>query len=158
MERHQGRRRPATLYLVSMMDIFTILVFFLLVNSSDVQDVPSTRQVRLPESVAERKPRETVVVMVTRDDILVQGNAVASIAEVNEASGLVIEPLKRALEAIAGRALAVLQEPGGSRGEVTVMGDRAIPYEVLKKVMATCTEAGYGQVSLAVLQKAVREG
>mgnify|MGYP005841606991 CR=1 FL=1 len=156
MQRHQGRRRPASLYLVSMMDIFTILVFFLLVNSG-VQEVPSTKAVQLPESVAERKPRETVVVMVTRSDILVQGNAVARLAEVRDADALIIPALEDALKSIAGRALAEIQDPSGSLGEVTVMGDRSIPYEILKKVMATCTRAGYGQVSLAVLQKAAKE-
>ena len=141
-----------------MMDIFTILVFFLLVNSTDVQDVPAAKQLRLPESVAEQKPRETVIVMVTRDDILVQGNSVARVEEVQAASDLVIQPLRQALQEVAGRALVALKDSSGSLGEVTVMGDRSIPYEVLKKVMATCTDAGYGQVSLAVLQKAVREG
>jgi len=157
MQRHQGRRRPAALNLVSMMDIFTILVFFLLVNSSDVQDVPSSKVVKLPESVAEQKPRETVVVMVTEQEILVQGNSVARLDEVRDAESLVISALEDALKAVAGRALADIKDPSGSLGEVTVMGDRSIPYQILKKVMATCTRAGYGQVSLAVLQKAAKE-
>ena len=37
--------------------------------------------------------------------------------------------------------------------EVTIMGDKEIPYSLLKKVMATCTQADYGMLSLAVLQK-----
>src|SRR5512138_1138557 len=82
MERHHRRHGAAAgLNLVSLMDIFTILVFFLLVNSAEVELLPSTRAIELPESIAEQKPRETVVVMVTDTDILVQGERVASLQE-----------------------------------------------------------------------------
>ncbi|MBA1146442.1 biopolymer transporter ExbD [Ectothiorhodospiraceae bacterium WFHF3C12] len=159
MERHHQRnRRRVGLNLVSLMDIFTILVFFLLVNSSDVQEMPSHKAIKLPESVAEQKPRETVTVMVTADDILVQGRRVAGTAEALAAEALVIEPLKAALEDQAERRLIKSDDPNASRGEVTVMGDKSIPYRVLKRVMATVTEAGYGKVSLAVMQKGEQKG
>lgn len=159
MERHHQRnRRRVGLNLVSLMDIFTILVFFLLVNSSDVQEMPSHKAIKLPESVAEQKPRETVTVMVTADDILVQGRRVAGTADALAAEALVIEPLKAALEDQARRRLAGSDDPEASRGEVTVMGDRSIPYRILKRVMATVTEAGYGQVSLAVTRKGEQKG
>jgi len=155
--RHRRNRLRAGLNLVSLMDIFTILVFFLLVNSTDVQEIPSAKAIKLPHSVAEQKPRETVIVMVTDHDILVQGERVAATRDAR-GKGLIIKPLKRALEAQAERRLVKSDDPDASKGEVTVMGDKTIPYSLLKQVMATVTEAGYGRVSLAVIQKAEQKG
>jgi hypothetical protein len=33
------------------------------------------------------------------------------------------------------------------------MADKDIPYEILKKVMSTCTDADYGRLSFALTQK-----
>lgn len=154
MERHHRRnRRGPGFNLISLMDIFTILVFFLLVNSSDVQEAPSSKAVQLPESIAEQKPRETVVVLVTDDDVLVQGTRVASVADIASGNARVIRPLKTALEDQAKRIVIKQDDPSGATREVTIMGDKAIPFRVLKKVMTTCTRAGYERISLAVLQK-----
>jgi len=154
MERHHKRhKRKAGLNLVSLMDIFTILVFFLLVNSSDVEVLPNARDIQLPESVAEAKARENVIVMVTDDQLLVQGEVVASIADVMRSNQLVIPSLKRALEDQAARVLRAADQAEAETREVTIMGDREIPYSLLKRVMATCTEANYTHLSLAVMQK-----
>jgi biopolymer transport protein ExbD len=131
------------------MDIFTILVFFLLVNSSDVQELP-TRSVQIPESVSEQKPRETVVVVVNHEGILVQGQLVISMDDALAQKGNTLEPLKLALAAQAGRLIDTASD---TDREVTIVGDRELPYRLLRKVMATCTEADYGRVSLAVMQK-----
>ena len=153
MKRHHARKRTATLSLVSLMDIFTILVFFLLVNSAEVQTLEPPKAVTLPESLAVEKPRETVVVMVTPEQVLVQGAPVATIAEVEAAEGNLIEPLAAALKAQTDRALIRAAATDLSAREITILGDRDVPYRVLKKVMATCTEADYGKLSLAVVQK-----
>jgi biopolymer transport protein ExbD len=152
MTRHHKRgRRGVALNLVSLMDIFTILVFFLLVTSSDVQDLPSTRSIEMPESVSQDKPRETVVVLVSQDQILVDGKPVLSVADALGIEGNTLIPLKVALAAQSERMIR-----GGDAGdqEVTIMGDKTVPYRLLRKVMATCTEADYGRVSLAVIQRA----
>lgn len=150
MQVHHRRGRGTALNLVSLMDIFTILVFFLLVNSSDVQDLP-TRSVDIPESISQEKPRETVVVLVNQDQILVQGQPVLSVADAIASRGNTLMPLKAALDAQARRLIRADEEGGR---EVTILGDRTVPYSLLRKVMATCTEADYGRVSLAVMQKA----
>ncbi|MCO6413136.1 MAG: biopolymer transporter ExbD [Thiogranum sp.] len=158
MERsHQRHRRTPAFNLVSLMDIFTILVFFLLVNSSDGEVLPSTRSVELPESVAEQKPRQNVVVMITERDILVQGNAVARVSDVVGSAGSNIKALQQALESQDHRRLLPTSSEASPAPEVTIMGNKNIPYALLKKVMTTCTDAGYGRISLAVMQKAVQE-
>ena len=153
MRRHHARKRPSSLSLVSLMDIFTILVFFLLVNSAEVQTLEPPKTVTLPESVAMEKPRETVVVMVTPEQVLVQGTPVATLAEVDATEGNLIEPLVAALKAQGDRALIRAAATDLSAREITILGDKDVPYRILKKVMATCTEADYGKLSLAVVQK-----
>jgi biopolymer transport protein ExbD len=140
------------LNLVSLIDIFTILIFFLLSNSADVEILPSNKAVKLPESTAEKKPRETVVVVVTENDILVQGRKVAQVADVMSLEGDLIEPLKSELDLQSGRQV-VRQESQAQTKAVTIMGDKHIPYKLLRKVMVTCARANFSEVSFAVLRK-----
>jgi biopolymer transport protein ExbD len=156
MERHHKRHKAgAAINLVSMMDIFTILVFFLLVNSSDVEVLPNAKDIVLPDSTAEAKARESVVVLLTDTQVLVQGRPVAELSAVNASAALIIPELKAALAEQAGRAILASEgDDAIADREVTIMGDREVPYSLLKKIMATCTAADYGRLSLAVLQKA----
>ena len=154
MEKHHKRNKSSgALNLVSLMDIFTILVFFLLVNSSDVETLPNSKDLQLPESIAEEKAKETVVILIGEVDIIVQGTPVAKVADVMELKGNDIPALREALLSQNDRVLRRESRDDIAGREVTIMGDKEIPYRVLKKVMATCTQSDYGQISLAVLQK-----
>ena len=155
--RQEKTRRWPTLNLVALMDVFTILVFFLLVNSSDGEVLPTTSRIDLPESTAEHKPRENLVVMVTEHDILVQGTAVARISELDDGNSRSTDSLKAALLRQQNGGLQRHLPSPAAAPEVTIMASKAIPYKVLKKVMTTCAAAGYGNISLAVLQKAAQE-
>ena len=151
--RHERGKKGGALNLVSLMDIFTILVFFLLVNSSDVQTLPNAKDIQLPESIAEDKAKETVVILIGEEDILVQGSPIAKVADVMKLKGNDIPPLRQALMSQNDRVLRREAQDDIAGREVTIMGDKDIPYRLLKKVMATCTESDYGQISLAVLQR-----
>jgi len=154
MEKHHKRHRGAgALNLVSLMDIFTILVFFLLVNSSDVETLPNAKDLQLPESIAEDKAKETVVILIGEIDIIVQGTPVAKVADVMATKGNDIPALRKALLSQNDRVLRRAAQADVAGREVTIMGDKDIPYRLLKKVMATCTQSDYGRISLAVLQK-----
>jgi biopolymer transport protein TolR len=158
MDKHHKRNKGAgALNLVSLMDIFTILVFFLLVNSSDVQTLPNAKELQLPESIAEEKAKETVVIMIGETDLIVQGTPVAKIADIMATKGNDIPELREALLSQNDRVLRRESQEDIAAREVTIMGDKDIPYRLLKKVMATCTESDYGQISLAVLQKSSDE-
>jgi biopolymer transport protein ExbD len=154
MARGGKRKKIPPLNLVALMDVFTILVFFLLVNSANTEELSNPKTLKLPDSVAERKPAQTVVVMVTAEDILVRGNVVVSLADVSDVESDVIEPLNEVLQDELARAIGLKQDDTGKSREVTIMGDRAVPFRLLKKVMNSCTAAGYNKISLAVLQKA----
>jgi len=158
MEKHHKRNKGAgQLNLVSLMDIFTILVFFLLVNSSDVQTLPNAKELQLPESIAEEKAKETVVILIGETDLIVQGTPVAKIADIMAIKGNDIPELREALLSQNDRVLRREAQEDIAAREVTIMGDKDIPYRLLKKVMATCSESDYGQISLAVLQKSSDE-
>ena len=136
------------------MDIFTILVFFLLVNSGQVETLPNAKDIKLPESVAEQKSRETVIITVTGEDILVQGKPVAKVADVMAQDEMIISGLEAALRSQSDRVLRQDSMQEIEDREVTIMGDKELPYKLLKRVMATCTAADYGQISLAVMRRA----
>lgn len=154
MSRHHARtKKSAGLNMVSLMDIFTILVFFLLVSSSSVQDLPSAKQIQLPESVSDQLPKETVVIIVGAKDIIVQGRKVASVSDVTQANSIEIKPLKDELIRLARRTVRKTTVDGKPvPREVTIMGDKKIPFDLLKKIMLTCTRANYTSISLAVLR------
>ena len=154
MDKHHARNKGAVaLNLVSLMDIFTILVFFLLVNSAEVETLPNAKDLQLPESIAEKKAKETVVILIGEVDILVQGTVIAKVADVMATRGNDIPALRQALKSQNDRVLRREAQDDIAGREVTIMGDKDIPYRLLKKVMATCTESDYGQISLAVLQR-----
>lgn len=155
MEKKHKKSKMPGLNLVSLMDIFTILVFFLLVNSSEVETLQANKGVQMPESVAEQKPRENVVVMITKNEILVQGRPTVTLAQIDASDQAVIPQLKAELQSQVERLISSAGEDDRSAREVTIMGDKSIPYSLLKKVMATCTDADYGTLSLAVMQKGV---
>jgi len=152
MTHHLRNRNESELNLIPMIDILSVLVSFLLVYSTEVEVVQNTKGIEIPESIVTAKPRETVVVMLTKDELFVQGERVASIAEVQASTDLIIAPLREALlrPRIIGKAMA---EREIAEREVTVMADKSLPYEILKKVMSTCTDADFGKISFATMQK-----
>jgi len=151
--RHDQRRgaqkkhgKTATLNLVSLMDIFTILVFFLMVNSSEVEVLQSSSKIKLPDSTSEKQPNNRIVISVSQDDLVVQGRAVATITEASDPAVTVIPGLAEELSYQATRK-GVIPEGGL---EVTIMGDHELPYWLLKKVMLTCQQTDFAKISLAV--------
>jgi biopolymer transport protein ExbD len=152
----KARMKSPALNMVPLMDVFTILLFFLLINStsSDVMEPPKT--IKLPTSFVESKPRETVAVMVTEDEILVQGESVISTAEVLATEETEIDAIMQRLLVQQNRVIGISERTMSDSAEVTVLAHKTIPYEILKKVMSSCTYAGYEKISLAVIQKSTQ--
>ena len=153
MLQHQIRNKAdAELNLIPMIDILSVMVSFLLVYSTEVEVVQNTKSIDIPQSISQQRPRQTVVVMLTREDLFVQGERIASVAEVRSSGESIIAPLREALQrpSLVGQAMT---EKEIAEREITVMADKQIPYEVLKKVMSTCTDADYGRISFALVEK-----
>src|SRR6202023_2345796 len=97
IKRHRQRRHGANHFaLIPFIDMMTILVVFLLAHTAEVDILPNTKNISIPQSLSERKPNAAIVVMVTTDSVYVDGKLVGSIAEVATNPG-VFEPLKAAL-------------------------------------------------------------
>ena len=150
-QRHKGRlKKNSTLNLTALMDIFTILVFFLLVNSSDVEVLEANKDIKLPDSVAEKKPEDTIVVMVNNAEIIVQGKKVADVEKLLESEDINISELAEELAYHAAKRPELDEEEEEKGRSVTVMGDKDVPYQLLKRVMTTCAKADFRDISLAV--------
>jgi biopolymer transport protein ExbD len=150
----RNKRAVPKLNLAPLMDVFTVLVFFLMVNSASVETLQQPKQISLPESVVEAKPRDTVVIYVSRDEVLVQGVPVARVADIQATENVEIEPISVRLAELSESVIGLSTQTVAESLEVTVLADKSIPFSVLKKIMATCTGQGYTRVSLAVVQRA----
>ena len=154
MERHHRRNKShAIINIVSMIDMLTVLVLFLLVNSSNMQNLPSAKSVKLPESIAQKSPEESLVVAVNNEDIIAQGRKVASVPEVLASNSDIIPGLLDELSHQAQRNHNRQQAEGR---DITIMGDKKIPYLLMKRVMVTCAKVGYTKISLAVIHRAAK--
>jgi biopolymer transport protein ExbD len=151
-ERKSRDHNQVDMNLVSLIDVFTLLIFFLMSNTGAVETLASPRAVKLPESRSEKAPKETVLVVVTGTEILVGTRPVASVADAMKVDGDIIEPVKAALEVEASREVIRKENEADSK-RVTIMGDKDIPYRLLKKVMVSAARAGYSDVSFAVRQR-----
>jgi biopolymer transport protein TolR len=144
-------RADAELNLIPLIDIMSVMVAFLLIYSTEVEVVQNSKGVEIPQSSAEVKPQSTVVVMITKEHVFVQGEPVTTIAEVQGTQTPVIEPLREVLDRpmLASNG----KDENAESREITVLADKSLPFDIVKRVMATCSSSSYGKISLAVLQK-----
>jgi biopolymer transport protein ExbD len=151
MSKHHERtlKRNAVLNMVSLMDIFTILVFFLLVNTTSTEVLPSPKNIVLPDAAAEKLPARNLVIAVDDRVIRLQGKAVILVKDAINNKQATIRPLFEALRRASSSARDITDRNG-----VTIMGDQQISYGLLKKIMLTCAGAQYTNISFAVNQKA----
>lgn len=138
------------LNLVSLMDIFTILVFFLLLNSGDSQNLEKAKFITLPDSSASSSVHGDLMILVSEGEIFLDETPLVSVDEVLKA------PEKR-IEALASALSEYVEKRGDLSGyeksnglSVTIMGDETVPYVLLKSVMATCSQQNFRDISLAV--------
>lgn len=150
---HRSRNHSAVdMNLVALIDVFTILIFFLLSSATGVETLVSPKAVNLPLANAEKPPAETVLLVVSGDEILVAGRRVATVTQAMAASDDLIPALKAELE-LLGTRQAVRAENRSTMQAVTIMADRQMPYALLRKLMTTCARANFSDVSLAVRKR-----
>jgi len=149
----RNRLKITKMNLTSLMDVFTILVFFLLVNSGSVEILDSPKDVTLPESRVETKPRETVVIFVSPEEVLVQGKLVAYVDDILTDKASALDPIAARLAELKENVIGTNTLTVSTSQEVTILADRSVPFTVIKTIMTTCTSEGFENVSLAVTQK-----
>ena len=149
----RNRMKISKMNLTSLMDVFTILVFFLLVNSGSVEVLDTPKEVSLPESRVETKPRETVVIFISPTQVLVQGQLVALVDEILAGEANVMDPIAARLAQLKESVIGTNTLTVSNSQEVTILADKSVPFTVVKTVMSTCTNEGFENVSLAVTQR-----
>ena len=123
----RNRVKITKMNLTSLMDVFTILVFFLLVNSGSVEILEAPKNVLLPESKVESKPRETVIISVSPEEIMVQGQLVAMVADVMEGQPDAVDSITARLSQLKNNIFGpTTREVAGSQ-EITILADRSVP-------------------------------
>ena len=154
--RHYRARKPATLSMTSLMDILTTLLLFLLKSFvAEPEVVTPAAGVNLPYSTSQDAPQESIVVAILGDQISL-GNEVIAQLDVNSKGDLMIRPLATALSGARLRHDQWQQMRGSDAHDapmrVTIQGDRTMPFLLLQRVMYTCNQSGFDDISLAVLR------
>ncbi|MDH3417081.1 MAG: biopolymer transporter ExbD [Gammaproteobacteria bacterium] len=149
----RNRLKITKMNLTSLMDVFTILVFFLLVNSGSVEIMESPKDMTLPEARVDTKPRETVVIFVSTEDVLVQGKIVARVDDILEGESSTVDPVTLRLAELRENIVGPSTLAVAASQEITILADKSVPFIVIRKIMSACTGEGYENVSLAVIQK-----
>ena len=153
MARNHKKKVPG-MSLTSLMDVFTILVFFLLVNSSNSEVLEPPKKITLPDSVVETKPKETAVIVVTANGVVVQGELVVTLDDIIQSKSDAITPISDRLKSMKENVIGISTKTAAESREVTILSHKEVPFKVLRKIMSSCTYAGYEKISLAVIQKA----
>jgi biopolymer transport protein ExbD len=151
MSRNKGK--GASLSLTSLMDVFTILVLYLLVNQGSGADIDPPKTIKIPDSVVETSPRQTIVLTVSDTAVYLQGEAVITIPEVLESQQDYIESVRQEMVRLKELSIEQGGQVAANNTEVTILADRGVPFKILKKLMSTSSSAGYVKISLAVNQK-----
>lgn len=147
---HRRMQRPARLNLVALMDIFTILVLFLMVNNGDVEVLQADQNITLPESISEQRPEESLTIKVSAQSILVQGRSIGSVANAMSSQDALLPLLQAELAHHAVQAGPLTEERMTQGRSVIIMGDESMPYALLQRIMSTCASEDFRDISLAV--------
>jgi biopolymer transport protein ExbD len=147
---HKRQSQQARLSLVSLMDIFTILVFFLMVNGGDVEVLQADKNITLPESMSEQSPEITLTIKISADAIVVQGRKIESVKRALAQTGNAIKPLTQELKYQSTRGPELTEREKKLGRSIIIMGDQGMPHKLLKRVMSTCADSDYRDIALAV--------
>jgi len=153
MSRSRRKGGSTGMMLTSLMDIFTVLVLYLIVNQGGGVTLDAPKMVKIPESVVETAPRRSVVMAVSITDVFIQGEPIVKIADVLVNSQDSIEPVRQEMLRIKNIAAEHGDKGISESSEVTILADRSVPFKILKKLMSTSSSAGFDKISLAVNQK-----
>ncbi len=145
--------KVAALSLVALIDMFTNLVFFLLVAQGVTVLQEPRKEIDLPDSYVEETPRPTVVIMVSDKWVLVEGEQMATVEEILATKEDSVPAIRERLAKIKRKVIGLTEQTNAQSDEVTILAHKELPFKIMKKLMSTCASAGYSKISLAVNQK-----
>ena len=167
------RKVVAALSLTAMVDMFTVLVVFLLQNyatTGEVLEIDKSVVLPTAESVKDLKPAN--VVMISSDRIMLNNEFISDYESIKDRQDWLIDTLKEKIERIIFEgneeknklqnqikaAVSRKNEADGkdeidSFKKITIQADQMIDFLTVKKVMYTVTEAGIIEINFAVIKK-----
>jgi biopolymer transport protein ExbD len=148
------------LNLTSMMDMFTIILVFLIFSfSSQDQNLKLDPDISLPESTAAIEFKWAINVNLTPTELRVEGNAIAKVKK-GKFAGVKIDkekkrvmPLYNLLKKFKEIESQEKVNPTGDETVISFQADKNLPFEVLDLVMKTSAQAGYPNFRFVVLKK-----
>ena len=155
---HKKLQQQPKLNLVALMDIFTILVFFLMVNNGDVEILQSDKNVTLPDSISEQRPEMALLLKVSSQDIIVEGRSIESVEAALSNPENTIQKLSEELQHQASRVAQPSPQQQELGRSIIIMGSQDMPYRLLQRIMATCAANDYRNISLAVASAPPADG
>jgi biopolymer transport protein ExbD len=156
---HGRKSVNAELNVVPMVDMMTMLVIFLLMQFSATGEILyMQKDIKLPEARHGQTIEVAPVVAISASQIVVSGQKVADVAEVEKAEEFAIPGLEEKLRDEKKRWDFIHQnDPDREKnwkGDVNIQADQKVPFRVLKRVMFTAGQAGYYNVNFAALDQA----
>jgi len=151
---YQKKKTPAVfkLNLVALMDIFTILVFFLLLNTGESQKIENAKFINLPDAASGIEPNNQLLIYVSKEKVWLGDKEIVGVEEIMKAPEEIIEPLNKALLDYKSTIPEIKGYAEHNGLSITIMGDKTVSYELLKSIMVTCQESDFRDISLAVNQ------
>lgn len=147
------KRADLSLRLTSMIDMFTILLVFLLKNfSAEGQIISVSPDLKLPVSTAQKPPEVASVIAITENLVLLDGKPIIEAKNLMIGEQLIIPELFSELKKIRSLSEKVgeLSTSIAFTGKISIQADRELPYIVIKKIMFTCGQVGFNDMLLAV--------
>jgi len=153
------------LNIVAMMDMMTIILVFLLKSyTASAISLTQSEDIKPPVSSTRATPRDTVAVTITPKDILVGDRVVVALehGQVPPAAlnGRLVVPLDQALRKEVEKLKYISERNPAApfSKELSVIGDRRIPYDLLLTVLYTAGQNELENYRFVVLQKEAGPG
>jgi hypothetical protein len=114
-----------------------------------------TKDIQLPTATHVDELELAPVIMISNDDIIINGVAVARVADLSRDDYVTIPALEEKLreQKKETEELHALANDGTAfKGVVNIQGNKDIPFRIIKRVMFSCQGGGYGNINFAVLR------
>ena len=145
----------ADLNVTPLVDMFVILVLFLVANFSATGEILALQKdIQLPEAANTEELTLAPVVMVSKEEVLVSGTLIGRVEDLTRDDYLNIPALEEKLRDMRKQFEDLhnaANDSGAFKGDVNIQADKSVQFRIVKRVMFSCAAAGYGNISFATM-------
>ncbi len=154
---HGKKQTYADLLITPLVDMFVIIVLFLIANFSATGEVlMMTKDIQLPEAVNVQEVQNAAVVMVSNEQVLVDGSVIGRVEDLSREEYLEIPALVEKLRDLRKKyedLHAAARDTQGFKGDINIQANKEVQFKIIKRVMFSCASAGYGNINFATMTK-----